>query len=686
MFICRFSLVLFGLLSIGPILLAQSTDTLEYSFLSDLQSPQTSEWLRLKQEKLSDQFKKSDFNAFNRRLQFNYKPRTIKSSVYTVTLKTFSDSPPVILSEKTALNEISQVVLKLSDLRRNKNDFPFVENIWISDPNSLLVVAVSHSGSDWLEFMLFNLETREHLYTLTGIIRPWLLFGDNGFYYEKYDELEDEINESRKNQKIAFHALETGQSRDRIIFQNPDTSSIRIFNFNKPNSSDYLFIFHSYRSGQSWNDAITAIDLNNPTNQRNILTYKSPNTIDFDFIMENDGGVYFRTNLNSPNYEVVRFSLNELNNMETIIPSYRQVLIEAIYLGNEMFGLKYLDRGKYAINITDFKSNSLAYFPVPDGSGVNIYRGNDPRYAYMAVTNFCIPSQTYRIDLKNKMTVEFSSGQNLESYEDFQTELTEYTNSAGQKIPVYLVYERRKMKKNGNNPALIRAYAGYGQIIEPEFSWENYYIVRNGGILVVPAIRGGGELGSNWANSGRGRNKENAVSDVISVAEFLINNNYSTNEKIILEGGSHGGFLVTAAALRRPDLFQGVISMSGIYDLTSFVNQSVGNALINRIEFGDPNDPETKQIRENISPISNLKDDKKYPAFLLITGSNDTRVPPSQTYRFMAQLENKSTNQNNFLFITNGGHSIASYPDEILELMSLKLKFIYLITGEKLWL
>ena len=45
-----------------------------------------------------------------------------------------------------------------------------------------------------------------------------------------------------------------------------------------------------------------------------------------------------------------------------------------------------------------------------------------------------------------------------------------------------------------------------------------------------------------------------------SAAEYLIKNNYTTAKKIILNGGSNGGFVTLASGNQRPDLFGALVS------------------------------------------------------------------------------------------------------------------------------
>ncbi len=653
-------------------------------WLENTNSEKVQTWLQTQEAFKFSHFKKSDFKKINQKLRINITPSQYETERYIFQLQSKATVPPVLKVQSKLQVESHTTLIRCSDLKRSEYDFPDIENYWVSDSLNILVAAISHSGSDWLELLVMNIKRPDIKYILKGVIKPWISFQEKGFYYEHYDTPEDEVVSMRNNQKISYHRFGSDQSEDKLIFQNRDIESVRKFNFIKPKDSDRLYIYHPFKVNKEWHEAISVLDIRKNQTPRTILVYDSPVRLTFDFIYQEEDTTYFRTDMNSPTFQVLRVVTSGLNDYKTVIPGYKEVLDDVKYLGNGKMGLKYLNHGKYFGVIADKNGKSIIKFPAPSGTSIRFRRSKSAGYNYFDFSTFQFFAQTYEIDMSDK-TISHYDGKKLTSGDTYEVITTKYLNKNGDKVPLFLVYASNKVSKNGNNPTMIRVYGGYGNIQEPRFQWDNHFFLKNGGILAVPGIRGSGSLGSQWALNGRGVQKQNTIDDIISAAEYLIDQNYTNANKLILQGGSHGGFAVAAAAIQRPDLFKGVIANAGAFDLIRSLHQSVGHAYLNRIEFGDPKDSVSFNSRLSLSPIHNLKSGTKYPSFLLLTGSNDTRVSPSNSYRFLATLNDSSSNDQNFLHVTHGGHAVATHPYEMLEIMSLKFKFLELLTGYKFW-
>src|SRR5712692_4357164 len=86
-------------------------------------------------------------------------------------------------------------------------------------------------------------------------------------------------------------------------------------------------------------------------------------------------------------------------------------------------------------------------------------------------------------------------------------------------------------------------------------------------IFAAGHIRGGGEMGKAWHDQGRMMNKMNTFTDFIAVAQFLIAEEFTTADRLVIEGGSAGGLLMGAVTNLRPDLFRAVVAHVSLVDV-----------------------------------------------------------------------------------------------------------------------
>ncbi len=92
----------------------------------------------------------------------------------------------------------------------------------------------------------------------------------------------------------------------------------------------------------------------------------------------------------------------------------------------------------------------------------------------------------------------------------------------------------------------------------PAFSSSRVSLLDRGMSYAIAHIRGGDEMGEQWREDGMLMKKRNTFFDFIDCAEFLVDEKWTSKDRLVIEGASAGGLLMGAVVNFRPDLFHAV--------------------------------------------------------------------------------------------------------------------------------
>ena len=211
-------------------------------------------------------------------------------------------------------------------------------------------------------------------------------------------------------------------------------------------------------------------------------------------------------------------------------------------------------------------------------------------------------------------------------------------------IPMFIVHKRGLLSSLGPiPPALIYGYGGFNISLSPSFSALRLAWLNDcSGIYALANIRGGGELGEDWHKGGQKRNKINCFDDLAACAEYLVTNGLAERRRICCLGGSNGGLLALACALRFPTLFGASVAQVPVADMMRFHLHTIGSAW--RGEYGFSEDsPEDCEYMLKYSPLHNVKAptnaQEELPSILITTADHDDRVVPLHSFKMAATLQ-----------------------------------------------
>lgn len=214
----------------------------------------------------------------------------------------------------------------------------------------------------------------------------------------------------------------------------------------------------------------------------------------------------------------------------------------------------------------------------------------------------------------------------------------------GARIPISVVHHR-DVDLDGTAGCVLYGYGSYEVSIPPAFSIPRLSLLDRGIVFAIAHVRGGGEMGRRWYEGGRTATKTNTFTDFIRCAETLIEQRYTSADRLAARGGSAGGLLMGAVANMRPELFRAIHAAVPFVDnLTTILDPNLPLTVIEWDEWGDPlHDAAAYRHLKSYSPYENVQP-VNYPAILATTSLNDTRVMFVEPAKWIARLREVALN------------------------------------------
>jgi prolyl oligopeptidase len=302
--------------------------------------------------------------------------------------------------------------------------------------------------------------------------------------------------------------------------------------------------------------------------------------------------------------------------------------------------------GKFVSNL-DFKAiGTISGFVGDRNDNITFY----------TVTSFTTPATIYSYDISKNVSKLYQESKIDFDPSQYQTSQVFYKSKDGTEIPMFIIH-KNGIAMDGKNPTLLYGYGGFNISLTPYFSISRLIWLEQGGVVAIANLRGGGEYGEDWHKSGTLTNKQNVFDDCIAAAEYLIKENYTSSERLALQGGSNGGLLVGAVINQRPDLFAVALPAVGVMDMLRYHKFTIGRYWAT--DYGTSED--SKEMFKYLyaySPLHNIKAGVEYPAVLVTTGDHDDRVVPAHSFKYIATLQNVYEGENPVLIRieTEAGH------------------------------
>lgn len=526
-----------------------------------------------------------------------------------------------------------------------------------SNDHRYLAYATSGGGSDWHKVRILDLSTNKLLpETLEWVKVSGTSWTKNGFYYGRYDAPkagENGLSGKNEYHKVYFHKLNTPQSADQLVYENPKMP----LGFRFANATeDERFLVLSLTDGKADGNQLLVRDLTDPKQAKTWTTLISSYEFNNSVIGNVGGEVLVYTNYKAPNYRVVRIDPKKPAeaNWHDVLPETKNKLESVTQVGGKLIA-DYLNDASSQVKVYSEQGKFEHDVKLPAIGTASGFGGRrDAKEVYYAFTSFTYPTTIYKYDLATNTSTVFRAPQVDVNPGDYVTTQVFYPSKDGTKIPMFIVH-KKGVELNGKNPTYLYAYGGFNISLTPGFSVARMLWLENGGILAIPNLRGGGEYGEAWHKAGMTPNKQNVFDDFIAAAEYLKANKYTDYDHLAIAGGSNGGLLVGATMTQRPDLCKVALPAVGVMDMLRYQTFTIGWNWAP--EYGTSADQKQFENLRKFSPLHNLRP-AAYPATLITTADHDDRVVPAHSFKFAAALQAANTGPNPTLIRVdvNAGH------------------------------
>jgi prolyl oligopeptidase len=636
-----------------------------YRWLEDRSLPETKQWIEVQREQCRAYFSSCDtLKALRNRVQEFLNVEVVDQPVkagghYFYRRRNRDQEQACIYVQKTDTG-VERLLVDPS----SEGPFTSVGIHRIADDAGLLAYEVKHGGGDTKEIHMVDVGGGSILpdSTGTGYARGFAFAsGKDGFYYCQ------ESAHATGDHLILFHPL-FGPVGNRAVFAKARVPGSRL-----------LLIADEIRLGAIWihgRGEGAVCDLFLASRERDddwqpvFVNKKVPHLPILHL-----GRIFVLSYESAPNGQIIELA-QDGREIHTVVQKSETPPRQIVIAGGRFF-VSYLINGRSSTHSWTLEGEDFGEIDIPTDGTIQLLPqlsspGASMFYAHESFT------QPLRI-FEYRTGIEKSSPlfDHLRPLDQQSVEVRELSFAAkdGTSIPITLV-GHNGAKHTSIQPAIMTSYGGFGVPMTPKFSVLATIMMELGAVFVLPHIRGGGEFGKSWHDAGRARNRQTAIDDFISAAEWLCAEGITDPSKLAIFGGSNSGLLVGAAMTQRPGLFHAILCVAPLLDMVRY--ERFDQAVKWQLEYGSVDSAEDFHALHAYSPYHNIQDNVDYPATLFVSGDRDDRCNPAHVRKMAASLQQRAAQCNPILvdYSAERGHSPVLPLSVRIDALALRLAFL----------
>ena len=586
--------------------------------------------------------KQTDLSVPVRRGGYFYYTRTEEGKQYSIQCR-----------RKGSMEWDEEILLDLNELAKGKA-YAGLGAFAVSDDQNLLAYSIDYTGFRQFSLQVKDLRSGDMLPDTIDRVTSIAWAADNKTLFLT---TEDEV--TKRSDKLWRHVLglayfeplyeeddelcdiDVGKTRDKayllLAIEATDTTEIRYLRASLPESDFAIFL---------------------PREKKHRY-----------YLDHREGIFYVRTNKPGKDFAVVTAPVSDPSpgNWKVFIPHQEGVRIEDIDLFRDFAVSVEKTDALNRLRVHSFETGTWTAIAFPEPvysafpAGTPDYDAREYRYSYQSLVT---PSSVFDYDHRTGKSTLLKQQEVLGDYNaaHYASERLWATARDGVRIPISIVY-KKGFPRDGRSPLMLYGYGAYGLGSPPAFSSQRISLLDRGMAFAIAHVRGGDELGEQWREDGMLMKKKNTFFDFIDCAEFLIQQKWTSKDRLVIEGRSAGGLLMGAVLNLRPDLFRAVHAAVPFVDvINSMMDASLPLTVGEYLEWGDPNEKPAYDYMKTYSPYDNLEK-RAYPAMLVTSSLNDSQVMYWEPAKYVARLRTVKTDNDPLLLkmkMDPAGHGGAS--------------------------
>ena len=369
-------------------------------------------------------------------------------------------------------------------------------------------------------------------------------------------------------------------------------------------------------------------------------------------------GVFFTSDENSEFQRLVYLDLAS-HKTRVLIPTLKWDVDEFDLSKNgKLIAFETNEDGLSALHVFDVEANKELSVPkLPSGVAFNIKWRDNREFAF-SLDGADHPADTFSLDVPTGKLERWTFGEagGLNASQFTPPQLIHWKSWDDRSISGFLY--KPPARFSGKRPVIIDIHGGPEGQERPGFRGRDDYFINELGVaMIYPNVRGSTGYGKSFQKLDNGFLREGSYQDINSLLDWIQAQPDLDAGKVMITGGSYGGFMTLAIATQYNDRICCSVDVVGPSNLVTFLEHtSAYRQDLRRVEYGDERDPKMREFLEKIAPANNAKNITK-PLFV-IAGQNDPRVPASESAQ-MVQVVRQDGSPVWWLLGKDEGHGFA---------------------------